>query len=238
MHNFLCNLCKVFPTAPEHAWRTCQGHKTWRSLTNIESVIYEIFWHYRLNHFPGPKLAPAPPSVSRSFGSSTCSRIGSAIQAWHEEAFSGDRTGPNPASKAASAPVAPRCDVTASNSTHRSRANQPGFLFPGWSDSELFGFWGVCEAEASLRESPIVKDFLSDLCGFSSRTLRLKLSLQQGTSGSRNTFISSSAGAIPSGKLPRLYSAIRFFHFKKSVMLCGSILTSTRRKLASSRFIS
>ena len=57
-------------------------------------------------------------------------------------------------------------------------------------------------------------------------------------SGSRNTFASSSDAVSPSGKEPRLYSAIRFFHFKKSVMLCGSIRSSTRRRLASSRFIS
>jgi hypothetical protein len=38
-------------------------------------------------------------------------------------------------------------------------------------------------------------------------------------SGSRNTFVSSSEAVNPSGKVPRLYSAMRFFHFKKSVML-------------------
>jgi hypothetical protein len=59
-----------------------------------------------------------------------------------------------------------------------------------------------------------------------------------GVSNSRKGFASSSAATIPSGRLPRLYSAIRFFHFRKSVMLWGSIRTSTRRKLASSKFIS
>jgi hypothetical protein len=62
--------------------------------------------------------------------------------------------------------------------------------------------------------------------------------VQQIPSGSRNTFASSSADARPSGKVPRLYSAMRFFHLRKSVMLCGSTRTSTRRRLASSRFIS
>jgi hypothetical protein len=57
-------------------------------------------------------------------------------------------------------------------------------------------------------------------------------------SGSKNTFASSSADVRPLGRLPRLYSAIRFFHFRKSVMLCGSTRTSTRRKLASNKFIS
>jgi hypothetical protein len=61
---------------------------------------------------------------------------------------------------------------------------------------------------------------------------------QQGISGSRNTFDSSSADAMPSGRVPRLYSAMRFFHLRKSVMLCGSMRTSTRRRLARSRFIS
>jgi hypothetical protein len=59
-----------------------------------------------------------------------------------------------------------------------------------------------------------------------------------GASISRKTFASSFAATIPSGRLPRLYSAIRFFHFRKSVMLWGSIRTSTRRRLASRRFIS
>jgi len=63
----------------------------------------------------------------RSFGSST--KQVRRSWTWQEEAHPGDRTGPNPARKAASAPAAPRCDVTASNSTHRSRANQPGFFF-------------------------------------------------------------------------------------------------------------
>jgi hypothetical protein len=57
-------------------------------------------------------------------------------------------------------------------------------------------------------------------------------------SGSRKQFGSSAAGTIPSGKDPRLYSAMRFFHFRKSVIDCGSMRTSTRRKLASKRFIS
>ena len=68
--------------------------------------------------------------------------------------------------------------------------------------------------------------------------LRASGSIQQIPSGSRNTFASSSAGARPSGNVPRLYSAMRFFHLRKSVMLCGSTRTSTRRRLASSRFIS
>jgi hypothetical protein len=62
--------------------------------------------------------------------------------------------------------------------------------------------------------------------------------VQRLTSGSRNTFSSSSVEANPSGSVPRLYSAIRFFHLRKSVMLCGSTRTSTRRRLASRRFIS
>lgn len=55
---------------------------------------------------------------------------------------------------------------------------------------------------------------------------------------SRNRFSSISGVTNPSGIAPRLYSAMRFFHFRKSVMLCGSMRTSTRRRLASSRFIS
>ena len=43
---------------------------------------------------------------------------------------------------------------------------------------------------------------------------------------------------MPSGNLPPLYSAMRFFHFRNSVIVCGSMRTSTRRRLASSRFIS
>src|SRR5216684_1906112 len=62
--------------------------------------------------------------------------------------------------------------------------------------------------------------------------------LQRVKSGSRKTFASSWADARPSGSVPRLYSAMRFFHLRKSVMLCGSTRTSTRRRLASSRFIS
>jgi hypothetical protein len=62
--------------------------------------------------------------------------------------------------------------------------------------------------------------------------------IQHGTSGSRNTLLSCSAVVRPSGSSPRLYSAIRFFHLRKSVMLCGSMRTSTRYRLASSRFIS
>ena len=56
--------------------------------------------------------------------------------------------------------------------------------------------------------------------------------------GCRNGFSSRSAEINPSGSAPRLYSAIRFFHFRKSVILCGSMRTSTRRRLARSRFIS
>lgn len=54
----------------------------------------------------------------------------------------------------------------------------------------------------------------------------------------RKELFSCCAEVMPSGKLPRLYSAILFFHFRKSVMDCGSIRTSTRLRLASRRFIS
>ena len=54
----------------------------------------------------------------------------------------------------------------------------------------------------------------------------------------RNPLASSSRATSPSGNWPRLYSTMRFFHFRKSVMLSGSMRISTRRKLASSKFIS
>jgi hypothetical protein len=97
----------------------------------------------------------------------------------------------------------------------RNRANQPGFSFPALGSRLLaLGF---------------------RLPGLGSR---LSDEVQLIMSGSRNTFSSSSAEANPSGSVPRLYSAIRFFHLRKSVMLCGSTRTSTRRRLASRRFIS
>jgi hypothetical protein len=45
-----------------------------------------------------------------------------------ERAPPGDRPGPNPTRKALSAPVAPRCDVTASNSTQK-KPGQPARFF-------------------------------------------------------------------------------------------------------------
>jgi hypothetical protein len=106
---------------------------------------------------------------------------------------------------------APRCDVTASQlDAMRSRANQPGFLF------------------VPTRQAPrICTD--QRICG----CIQL-----EAASVSRKKFGSSSAGTMPSGKTPWLYSAMRFFHFKNSVRFWGSIRISTRRRLASSRFIS
>jgi hypothetical protein len=107
---------------------------------------------------------------------------------------------------------APRCDVTASQlDARRSRANQPGFLF--WR---------------TQRRARICAD---------SHGLGSGIQLEA-ASASRKKFGSSSAGTMPSGRTPRLYSARRFFHFRNSVRFCGSIRISTRRRLASSRFIS
>jgi hypothetical protein len=54
----------------------------------------------------------------------------------------------------------------------------------------------------------------------------------------KNPLASSPSATSPSGSRPRLYSSMRFFHLRKSVMLSGSMRISTRRKLASRRFIS
>ena len=126
--------------------------------------------------------------------------------------------------KAPSAPVAPRCDVTASNSTQKKPGQPARFSFVAPASSPAVA-GGVSPAH------PGQQTHTPYLPHRPPRSYPL-------TSLSRKTFTSSSAVVNPSGKVPRLYSAIRFFHFRKSVILCGSIRTSTRRKLASSRFIS
>src|SRR5579863_6017496 len=65
-----------------------------------------------------------------------------AIYDWFEAAHPGDRTGPNPTTTAAATPVAPRCDVTASNSTQKEPGQPARFSFcslVGGSAGE-FGF--------------------------------------------------------------------------------------------------
>ena len=147
----------------------------------------------------------------------------------------------------AAAPLAPCWDVpttpsrenracwgprSASNSTQRNRANQPGSLFSSHSASAAKRRRGKAWHGSAGKTDKLRTESRQE------RHRGLPAENQHGISGSRKTFISSSAVVRPSGKAPRLYSAIRFFHLRKSVMLCGSILTSTRRRLASSRFIS
>jgi hypothetical protein len=102
-----------------------------------------------------------------------------------------------------------RCYVNACKRRTRNRVKTARFLF--WESDLSDGL-----AQAPLSSS----------------------NLQSRATGSRKTLPSSSVATTPSGSAPRLYSAMRFFHFRKSVMLCGSIRTSTRRRLASSKFIS
>jgi hypothetical protein len=117
---------------------------------------------------------------------------------------------------ARSGPAAPHCDVTASQSdAFEAGRSLPGFFFE--RIESLIRNLKVNVA-AGLQYGPVQN--------------------QSPAVSNRNSFTSSFSETNPSGRLPRLYSAMRFFHLRKSVMLSGSIRISTRLKLASSRFIS
>ena len=81
----------------------------------------------------GPPLAPRMRSASSLLKvlDWISRRSYSAIYDWFEAAHPGDRTGPNPTRTAASVPVAPCCDVTASNSTQKEPGQPARFSFGG-----------------------------------------------------------------------------------------------------------
>ena len=132
------------------------------------------------------------------------------------------RTAPAPVSE----PAAPRCDVTASQPTlSETGPNRPVSFFLAASSPPCRD--GACP--------------VSDCAAYKTRQAASPLGAghrQSPAVPTRNPLPSSSSATNPSGSRPRLYSAMRFFHLRKSVMLSGSIRISTLRKLASKRFIS
>ena len=132
------------------------------------------------------------------------------------------RTAPAPVSE----PAAPRCDVTAS---------QPTLSKPG--PTARFHF--LCRTGIRITTGFVSGHRFSDAANSRKSDAPLGAGHRQSPAvPSRNPLPSSSSATNPSGNRGRLYSAMRFFHLRKSVMLSGSIRISTLRKLASKRFIS